>query len=113
MNGAKRKTASRRSLRNSISVLISDGPRPRTSVLGTWAFSQTAAEQEGVIPGFLFPRVRRSFQRLVGDFVAEDLFFRPVASDGDGVAHSSDPSDGQLPIKGPCSFIIVIIEGAA
>src|SRR5665647_3616403 len=89
MNGAKRKTASRRSLRNSISVLISDGPRPRSSVLGTWAVSQTAAEPECVVPGFLFPRARRSLQRLVGDFVAEDLFINLVESGG--VAHGFGP----------------------
>src|SRR5450756_1134616 len=56
---------------------------------------------------------RRALQRFIGDFVSEHLFFRPVASDSDGVTHSSDPSVGQLPNKGPCIFIIVIIEGAA
>src|ERR1019366_2039253 len=46
---------------------------------------QTAAEPECVVPGFLFPRARRSLQRLVGDFVAEDLFINLVESGG--VAH--------------------------
>src|SRR5450631_3094020 len=32
----------------------------------------------------VFRRARRSFQRLVGDFVSENLFFRPFESDGGG-----------------------------
>ena len=77
-----------------------------------WAIMEKSADK-CVVPRLLAPRASRSFQRFIGDFVSEDLFFRPVASDGDGVAHSRDPSVGQLPIKGPCIFIIVIIEGAA
>ena len=60
----------------------------------------------------LFAPRARSFQRLVGEFVREHLFFGLVESDA-SVAHSSDPAVGQLHIKGPSIPTIVIIEGAA
>src|SRR5450631_131397 len=76
-----------------------------------WAIMEKSANK-CVVSRFFAPRARRSLQRLIGDFVSEHLFFGLVESYG-GVAHSSDPSVGQQPIKGPCISIIVIIDGAA
>jgi hypothetical protein len=85
---------------------------PRSSVLRTWAEIQSSAEIKRIVSRLVTRRARRTFQRLVGDFVREHPFFGLVESNG-CVAHNGAPFVGQRPIKGPSIFIIVKIENAA
>lgn len=95
--------------RNAVLTIQSDGPRPWSSVLRTWAEIQSSAEIKRVVSRFVARRARRTFQRLVGDFVREHPFFGLVESKG-CVAHRCSvrwPAPNQRP------FIIVEIENAA
>ena len=63
---------------------------------GTRTLRQTSAEAECIGPCLC--RGRRSLQRLVGDFVAKDIFFGLVESDG-GVGHGITPFPARLLIN--------------